>query len=89
MEDGTPVVSRLNEKELIDLASKGNGTYQLLVETDAAANKILEQINSMEKRAVTDKSLILYRSFFQWFLALALFLLIAEMLFPERNKKKS
>jgi Ca-activated chloride channel homolog len=89
MEDGTPVVSRLNEKELIDLASKGNGTYQLLVETDAAVNKILEQINTMEKRSVTDKSLIQYRSFFQWFLALALFLLIAEMIFPERNKKKA
>jgi Ca-activated chloride channel homolog len=89
MEDGTPVVSRLNEKELIDLASKGNGTYQVLVETDAAVSKILEQINSMEKKSVSDKSLITYRSFFQWFLALALFLLIFELVFPERINRKA
>jgi Ca-activated chloride channel family protein len=88
-EDGTPVVSRLNEKELINLASKGNGTYQVLVETDAAVKKILEQINTMEKRSVTDKSLIQYRSFFQWFLALALILLIAELVVPERKNRKA
>jgi Ca-activated chloride channel family protein len=88
MEDGSPVVSRLNEKELMDLANKGHGTYQLLVETDAAVNKILEQINGMEKKSVVDKSLIQYRSFFQWFLALALILLITEMLYPERKNKK-
>jgi Ca-activated chloride channel family protein len=85
-EDGTPVVSKLNEKELVDLANKGNGTYHLLVETDAAVTKILGQINTMEKRSVTDKSLIQYRSFFQWFLALALVILIVEMLLPERKK---
>jgi Ca-activated chloride channel family protein len=49
--------------------------------------KILAQINTMEKRSVTDKSLIQYRSFFQWFLAIALILLIVEMLFPERKKR--
>jgi Ca-activated chloride channel homolog len=85
-EDGTPVLSRLNEKELIDIAQKGNGTYQVLVETEAAVNKILGQINSMEKRTIKDNSLIQYRSFFQWFLGLALILLIAELFIPEIKK---
>jgi Ca-activated chloride channel family protein len=85
-EDGTPVLSRLNEKELIDIAQKGNGSYQVLVETEAAVNKILDQINSMEKRAIRDNSLIQYRSFFQWFLGLALVLLIAELFIPETKK---
>lgn len=85
-EDGTPVLSRLNEKELIDIAQKGKGTYQVLVETDAAVNKILGQINSMEKRTIKDNSLIQYRSFFQWFLGIALVLLVAELLFPETRK---
>jgi Ca-activated chloride channel homolog len=85
-EDGTPVLSRLNEKELIDIAQKGKGTYQVLVETDAAVNKILGQINSMEKRTIKDNSLIQYGSFFQWFLGIALVLLVAELLFPETKK---
>jgi Ca-activated chloride channel homolog len=85
-EDGTPVLSRLNEKELIDIAQKGNGTYQVLVETDAAVGKILGQINSMEKRTIKDNSLVQYRSFFQWFLAFALILLVAELFMPETKK---
>jgi Ca-activated chloride channel family protein len=85
-EDGTPVLSRLNEKELIDIAQKGSGTYQVLVETEVAVNKILNEINTMEKRTIKDNSLIQYRSFFQWFLGLGLILLVVELFMPETKK---
>ncbi len=85
-EDGTPVLSRLNEKELIDIAQKGSGTYQVLVETEVAVNKILNEINAMEKRTIKDNSLIQYRSFFQWFLGLGLILLVVELFMPETKK---
>lgn len=85
-ENGTPVLSRLNEKELIDIADKGNGSYQMLLETEVAVNNILGQINTMEKRTIKDNSLVQYRSFFQWFLALALVLLTAELFMPETKK---
>ena len=83
--DGTPVVSKLNEKELMDLAVTGNGTYQLLVETDAAVTKIMSEINSMETKTIKDNSLLNYRSYFPWFLAVAIILLIVEMIYPERK----
>lgn len=84
--DGTPVISKLNEKALMDLASVGKGSYRLLVETDDAANQILAQINGMEKKNITDNSLLRYRSYFQWFIALALVLLVVELLVAERKE---
>lgn len=85
-EDGTAVVSRLNERELVELARTGNGSYQLLADTDEAVNRVLAEIGSMEKKAITDKSLLSYRSYFPWFLGLAALLLAAEMFFSERKK---
>ena len=84
--DGTPVLSKLNEQALMDLASAGKGSYQLLVETGGAADKIIAQINSMEKKNITDNSILRYRSHFQWFIALGLLLLVVELLMPERKE---
>lgn len=84
--DGSPVVSKLNEKELMDLATTGNGSYQLLADADVAVNKILDEINGMEKKTIKDNSLLSYRSYFPWFLGLAALLLVIEMFFPERKK---
>jgi Ca-activated chloride channel family protein len=70
----------------MDIAQKGSGTYQLLVEVDPAVSKILEQINGMEKREIVDESLIRYNSYFPWFLGVALLLLAAELFITERKK---
>ncbi len=86
---GVPVVTRLNEKELIDLAQVGSGEYQMLMDTEAAVAKILAQINTMEKRTITDNSLMNYRSFFQWFIGVAIILLMFELLISERKIEKS
>lgn len=83
--DGSPVVTRLNEKELMDLAATGNGSYQLLADADAAVTRILNEIGGMEKKVIKDNSLLSYRSYFPWFLAAAILLLIIELLFPERK----
>ena len=86
---GVPVVTRLNEKELIDLAQIGKGEYQMLMDNDAAVKNILEQVNAMEKRTITDNSLMNYRSFFQWFIAAAIILLMFDLLVSERKLEKS
>jgi Ca-activated chloride channel family protein len=83
--EGNVVISRLNEKELMDLATTGNGSYQLLTETDVAVSKILTEINGMEKKNITDNSMLNYRSYFPWFMALAMLVLIIELFFPERK----
>ena len=84
-EDGSAVVTRLNEKELNDLARTGNGSYQLLADTDEAVNRILAEIAGMEKKNIRDSSLLSYRSYFPWFLGLAALLLLAEMFYSERK----
>lgn len=83
--DGTPVTTRVNEKELMDLAMTGNGSFQLLADADAAVNRVLKEINGMEKKTIKDNSLLNYRSFFPWFLGAAILLLILELLYPERK----
>jgi len=83
--DGMPVLSKINEKELQALAETGSGTYQLLTDADAAANNILKEIDSMEKKSIEDYSQFSFQSLFQWFLFAAIALLIAELLIPERK----
>lgn len=83
--DGTPVITRVNEKELMDLATTGNGSFQLLADADAAVSRVLKEIDGMEKKTIKDNSLLNYRSYFPWFLGVAILLLILELLSPERK----
>jgi Ca-activated chloride channel homolog len=83
--DGTPVITRVNEKELMDLAVTGNGSFQLLADADAAVSRVLKEIDGMEKKTIKDNSLLNYRSFFPWFLGAAILILILELLYPERK----
>ncbi|MFY8046959.1 MAG: VWA domain-containing protein, partial [Chitinophagaceae bacterium] len=46
--DGTPVITRVNEKELMDLALTGNGSFQLLADADAAVSQVIKEIDGME-----------------------------------------
>ena len=84
---GNVVISRLNEPMLKELAGKANGTYQHLENTDLAVSNILGQINNMEQKSISDQSYINYRSFFQWFLGLALVLLLLDFFISERKRK--
>jgi tetratricopeptide (TPR) repeat protein len=89
--EGNVVITKLNEAELMRIAEKGNGIYQLYNSTDEVVAKLDAQLNSMDKRTVTEDSLVNYESFFQYFLLLSLLLLIIEMLISERvnNKRKT
>lgn len=83
---GNVIVTKLNEKELMDLATLGGGQYQLLTDTDDAVDKIAAEISGMEQKSITDNEFIHYNNFFFWFLTLALALLVADILIPETRK---
>jgi Ca-activated chloride channel homolog len=85
--EGNVVISKLNEAFLQELSQASNGTYRLLENTDDAVKSILDQVNSMEQKAITDQSLINYRSFFQWFLVVALVLLVLDLFIAEKKRK--
>jgi tetratricopeptide (TPR) repeat protein len=91
--EGNAVITKLNEAELMGIAQKGNGLYQLYTNTDNVVSKLAAQLNSMDERTVTEDSLVNYKNFFQYFLLLTLLLLVIEMLLSERltatkNKKE-
>lgn len=85
---GNVIVSKLNEPELIDIASNAHGIYQQLNDVGSVVEKIQSQTLSMEQKTISDNSTLNFRSFFQWFLALALIAFIGELFISEKRKTK-
>jgi Ca-activated chloride channel family protein len=83
---GNVVISRLNEQELMDIASAAGGVYQQLNDADTVVDKIIGEINAMEQKTIRDNSLLNFRSFFQWFLLVALSALTGELFISEKRK---
>ena len=86
-ENGNTVVSRLNEQELQQLAGDTKGIYVKLNDVDIAVDAIAKQLNTIESTSLDDNEFRDYDNYFQWFLALALLLLMVEFFFPERKFK--
>lgn len=82
---GNPVQSKLNEAFLQQLASGTKGTYLRLNQIPEAVAAISKQLSTIEQTALEDNTLKEYDSFFQWFLAAALILLVLEFFWPERK----
>jgi Ca-activated chloride channel family protein len=89
-ENGQPVVSKLNEEELKNIAAAGKGTYTLLRNTDDAADKVISAIEGMEQRTVkgVDVEYQSYISYFQYFLLAGLLALIIEWILPGAGRKR-
>ena len=88
-ENGQAVVSKLNEEELKTIARAGNGSYTLLRNTDAAADKLIDNIESIEQRSLKGVEVEYhnYNSFFQYFLLAGLLALVIEWILPGARKK--
>ncbi len=86
-ENGAIVVSKLNEKDLQDIAGKTGGQYLLYNNADDVANKLYTSLDNMEKKHIGGSGIKVYDSYFQWFLLAAFVLLIVEMIIPERKMK--
>ncbi len=82
---GNTVITRLNEEELMKIAEKGKGSYQLFTNADELVSKLDAQLGSMDQRTVTEDSLVNYKYFFPYFLMLALILLVIELFISERK----
>lgn len=87
-EDGNEIISKLNEKELQEIASAGQGAYLRLANSDVAAASISNQINASEKKNFGDSIFSDYNSYYQYFLAVSFILLLIEFVIPERKKLK-
>ena len=87
-EEGHTVISKLNEAELQQLADATNGQYLRLDNVDDALITMTQQLDNAEKKSMSDAEFIDYKSYFQWFLAAALWLLLVEFFLSERRREK-
>jgi len=87
-EQGNTVISKLNEAELQQLADVTHGHYIRLDNVDDALITQSQQLEGVEKNALRDTEFIDYKSYFQWFLGIALVLLLVEYFLPERRRQQ-
>jgi len=85
-DEGNAVKSRLNEKLLQDMAQAAGGFYMLL--TGANTMNVLYErgLAPLPKGDLASQQIKRPHERFQWLLGIALALLVAEMLLPERGK---
>ncbi len=86
-ENGNTVVSKLNEKELQEIAGQTQGSYHLFSNADAITNEVMGALNQMEKKQTGGANERSYSSWYQWFLLAAFILLLLEIIIPERKMK--
>ncbi len=87
-ESGNTVITRLNENELRSLAQATGGSYLLLTNTNQAADHLMHIISDMEGRSMGSVLFTSYESYFQYFLGIALLLLVIEWMLPASTTLK-
>ena len=86
--DGNIVVTRLDESVLRDVASEGNGAYVRAGNSEFGLNPIIDDIRKMEDEKYKS---IVFEEFdeqFMYFLGIALFFFVLEMLIGARRSKR-
>ena len=86
--DGNIVVSRLDEGTLQQLAKAGNGAYVHAGNDEFGLNPIIEDLRRLEDEKLTSVVFEEYDEQYMYFFAVALVLLVAEMLVGERRHRR-
>lgn len=84
---GNTVITKLDEDMLQDIARNGNGVFVRASNSDDDIESILQEIGQMEKKNYGAKIFTNYEDRFQYLLAVALLLMIAEIFVSERKSK--
>jgi len=85
-EAGNPVISKLNEDELKQIAEATNGIYIRLQGSDEALAELKSHLSQIERKAFGDVSHMNFKTWYAWLVAVMLLLLFAENFIPERKK---
>jgi len=84
---GNVVISKLDELMLQQIASAAEGIYIRANNTQAGLNSLFDEINKLEKTEIDAKVFSDYEDKFQYPVAVALILLLFEVLVLERKNK--
>ena len=85
---GNIVTTRLEERTLSEVASITGARYFYASPGEFQLQKVLSEIESMEKRDTSSDQMENYQDRYQIFLAMAALLFLAEALLSERGKKR-
>ncbi|MCG6189206.1 VWA domain-containing protein [Maribellus maritimus] len=85
--DGKVVVTKLNEQMLEQISASGNGIYVRANNAQVGLNALFDEINKMEKEEMESRVYSEYNDQFQYFFAVALFLILFEFIILERKNK--
>lgn len=84
---GKTVVTKLDEITLQKVAAAGKGIYVRANNTTAGLKDVFDRINKMEKQKYESKVFSDYEDRFQYFLVLALLVLVLEQFISEKRSK--
>jgi Ca-activated chloride channel family protein len=87
-ESGNTVISKLNEDELKNIASKTNGIYIHLDGSDAAVQVLKGQLAQIDRKAYGDVSLMNFTNYYPWLAAAMMLFLLIENLVTETKKSQ-
>jgi Ca-activated chloride channel family protein len=88
-QEGTVVVSKLDETTLQKIALTTGGKYYHATSGEMELDKIYDEISKMEKKELEGKLMTQYEDRYQFFLLLAIVLLVIEFVLPERRSAKA
>ncbi|MEM6726004.1 MAG: VWA domain-containing protein [Bacteroidota bacterium] len=83
--DGKEVISKLNEEMLRSIAEAGRGKYYSILNGEKVIESLQDRIEKLEKQEFEARTFSEYESYFQYFLAAAMILLILEFLISYRK----
>lgn len=83
--DGSIVITKLNDETLKEIAQKTGGTFMYGSKTDEVLQLVDQTLQKVEKTDFESQQIADFQSQFQWFIGLALLLLIIDSLVLERR----
>lgn len=85
--EGNPVVTRLDESVLQDVAAAGKGLYVRAGNSEFGLNPIVDEIARMDDEEYNSIVFEEYDELYMYFFGMALFFLVLEMLIGDRRSK--
>lgn len=85
--EGNTVVTRLDEVTLQKMAAEGGGTYVRATTSRTGLTQLMDELEGAKREEYGSKMFTSYEDRFQYFLGVALFLLLLEFIMPSRKRR--
>jgi Ca-activated chloride channel family protein len=85
---GHNVISKLDENMCKEIATAGHGVYIRATNANSGMGIVMDQVNKMKQKTYTSKQFKEFEDRFQFFLAIAFLLLIAEFFISGRKSQR-